>query len=242
MGSSEEISIHDLAGLVAAATGPAKAARRLWDPSGPNGQPRRRLATERTRAVLELRGHRAPTGGNPRGGRLVAPPCRTRFDGITGDLIALCLFLRPSPQAPPSPQHHTPRTLRRFPGGASEAIACVPVPATSRPPPVRSPSGRSWRRTSLTAVGLVLGSLSAPSPSRRRRPARRSTQEAAAPALVRCRGTGRIRDRRPPGRDSHPTNSSQRSGAEDIGHSFVPWGAGLGEVPAADVATTAAPQ
>jgi GDP-L-fucose synthase len=50
VGSSEEISIRDLADLVAGATG--YSGEIVWDPSRPNGQPRRRLATERARAVL----------------------------------------------------------------------------------------------------------------------------------------------------------------------------------------------
>ena len=41
LGSSEEISIHDLAKLVAGETGYSGAVR--WDASRPNGQPRRKL-------------------------------------------------------------------------------------------------------------------------------------------------------------------------------------------------------
>jgi GDP-L-fucose synthase len=43
LGSAEEITIRDLAGLVARATG--YGGEIVWDPSRPNGQPRRRLAT-----------------------------------------------------------------------------------------------------------------------------------------------------------------------------------------------------
>jgi GDP-L-fucose synthase len=50
VGSSEEIAIRDLADLVAAATG--YDGQIVWDPSRPNGQPRRRLATDRARALL----------------------------------------------------------------------------------------------------------------------------------------------------------------------------------------------
>ena len=50
MGSSEEIAIRDLADLVATATG--YDGEIVWDPSRPNGQPRRRLVTDRARALL----------------------------------------------------------------------------------------------------------------------------------------------------------------------------------------------
>jgi GDP-L-fucose synthase len=50
LGSGEELAIRDLAALVAAATGYRGEIR--WDPSKPNGQPRRRLATDRARAWL----------------------------------------------------------------------------------------------------------------------------------------------------------------------------------------------
>jgi GDP-L-fucose synthase len=50
VGSSEEIAIRDLADLVATATG--YDGEIVWDPSRPNGQPRRRLATDRARALL----------------------------------------------------------------------------------------------------------------------------------------------------------------------------------------------
>jgi GDP-L-fucose synthase len=50
LGSGEEIAIRDLAALVAAATG--YRGEIVWDTSRPNGQPRRRLATDRTRVWL----------------------------------------------------------------------------------------------------------------------------------------------------------------------------------------------
>ena len=50
LGSGEEIAIRDLAALVAAATG--YRGEVVWDPSKPNGQPRRRLATARARDWL----------------------------------------------------------------------------------------------------------------------------------------------------------------------------------------------
>jgi len=50
LGSGEEISIEDLAALVAKATG--YQGEVLWDPSQPNGQPRRRLDITRARQLL----------------------------------------------------------------------------------------------------------------------------------------------------------------------------------------------
>jgi GDP-L-fucose synthase len=50
LGSGEEIAIGDLAALVARATG--YRGEVVWDTSKPNGQPRRRLATDRARALL----------------------------------------------------------------------------------------------------------------------------------------------------------------------------------------------
>jgi GDP-L-fucose synthase len=47
LGTGEEISIRELAGLVAGATG--FAGETVWDESKPNGQPRRRLDTSRAR-------------------------------------------------------------------------------------------------------------------------------------------------------------------------------------------------
>jgi GDP-L-fucose synthase len=57
VGSGEEISIRDLAELVAEATG--FEGELVWDSSKPNGQPRRRLDTSRAE---ELFGFRAHTG------------------------------------------------------------------------------------------------------------------------------------------------------------------------------------
>jgi GDP-L-fucose synthase len=50
LGSGQELTIRDLAALVASATG--YRGEVVWDPSKPNGQPRRRLATDRARAWL----------------------------------------------------------------------------------------------------------------------------------------------------------------------------------------------
>ena len=50
LGSGEEIAIGNLAALVATATG--YRGEVVWDTSKPNGQPRRRLATDRARALL----------------------------------------------------------------------------------------------------------------------------------------------------------------------------------------------
>jgi GDP-L-fucose synthase len=50
LGSGEEIAIGNLAALVARATG--YRGEVVWDTSKPNGQPRRRLATDRARALL----------------------------------------------------------------------------------------------------------------------------------------------------------------------------------------------
>ena len=50
LGSGEEIAIGELAALVARATG--YRGEVVWDSSKPNGQPRRRLATDRARALL----------------------------------------------------------------------------------------------------------------------------------------------------------------------------------------------
>jgi GDP-L-fucose synthase len=50
LGSGEEIAIGELAALVAGATG--YRGEVVWDTTKPNGQPRRRLATDRARALL----------------------------------------------------------------------------------------------------------------------------------------------------------------------------------------------
>lgn len=50
LGSGEEITIRDLAALIARTTG--YRGEVVWDPSRPNGQPRRRLATARAREWL----------------------------------------------------------------------------------------------------------------------------------------------------------------------------------------------
>jgi GDP-L-fucose synthase len=52
LGSGEEISIKDLATLVALATGYREAI--AWDPDRPNGQARRRLDTSRARDLLDF--------------------------------------------------------------------------------------------------------------------------------------------------------------------------------------------
>src|SRR5439155_1851249 len=53
VGSGEEISIRDLAGLVADVTG--FDGELFWDPSKPNGQPRRRLDTSRAEKLFGFR-------------------------------------------------------------------------------------------------------------------------------------------------------------------------------------------
>jgi GDP-L-fucose synthase len=53
LGTGEEIAIRDLAALVAELTGYEGAIR--WDPSRPNGQPRRRLDTSRALALFGFR-------------------------------------------------------------------------------------------------------------------------------------------------------------------------------------------
>lgn len=53
VGTGEEIAIRDLAALVADATG--FAGRIRWDPSRPNGQPRRRLETSRAERLFGFR-------------------------------------------------------------------------------------------------------------------------------------------------------------------------------------------
>ena len=102
-----------------------------------------------------------------------------------------------------------------------------------------SPSGRSWRRTSLTAVGLVLALISAltlsakaTSPS--------APEPAAAPALL---GVGARADSGPASAQQAATRRLESAVGRqfNIGHSFVPWGAGLGEVPAANVAAGRTP-
>jgi GDP-L-fucose synthase len=52
VGSGAEISIQELAALVAGTTG--YQGETIWDPSHPNGQPRRALDTGRARALLEF--------------------------------------------------------------------------------------------------------------------------------------------------------------------------------------------
>jgi hypothetical protein len=102
-----------------------------------------------------------------------------------------------------------------------------------------SPSGRSWRRTSLTAVGLVLAligaltlSAKATSPS--------APEPAAAPALL---GVGAWADSGPASVQQAATQRLETAIGRpfNIGHSFVPWGAGLGDVPAANLAAGRTP-
>jgi GDP-L-fucose synthase len=57
LGSGEEITIKDLAALVAAASGYRGQIR--WDRSRPNGQPRRRLDSTRARELLGFQAHTA---------------------------------------------------------------------------------------------------------------------------------------------------------------------------------------
>ena len=102
-----------------------------------------------------------------------------------------------------------------------------------------SPSGRSWRRTSLTAVGLVLALIGALTLSAKAT-SPPGPQPAAAPALL---GVGARADSGPPSAQQAATRRLETAiGRQfNIGHSFVPWGAGLGEVPAANVAAGRTP-
>jgi parallel beta-helix repeat protein len=100
-------------------------------------------------------------------------------------------------------------------------------------------SGRRWRRTSLTGVGLVLAlvaaltlsanAISPPPP-----------EPAPAPALL---GAGGQADSGTAAAQQEATRRLETAIGRtlNIGHSFVPWGAGLGELPAANVAAGRTP-
>jgi Right handed beta helix region/Glycosyl hydrolase family 26 len=127
-----------------------------------------------------------------------------------------------------------PRHTVRQPGGPRH----VRAPRSDRGGLSATPE-RRWRRTSLTAVGLVLAliaaltlSANAINPS--------APEPAPAPALL---GAGAQAD--------SGTMSAQQAATRrletaigrqlNIGHSFVPWGAGLGGVPAANLAAGRTP-
>jgi parallel beta-helix repeat protein len=94
-----------------------------------------------------------------------------------------------------------------------------------------APGGR-WRRNTVTAVGLVLAliaaitlsakAISPPAPKPAPAPALLGVGAWAAPATAQQEATRRLE-----------TAIGRRL---DIGHSYVPWGAALGEAPAANVA------
>jgi parallel beta-helix repeat protein len=101
------------------------------------------------------------------------------------------------------------------------------------------PSGTSWRRTSLTAVGLVLALIGALTISAKATGSS-APEPAAAPALL---GVGARAGSGPASAQEAATRRLETAiGRQfNIGHSFVPWGAGLGEVPAANVAAGRTP-
>jgi parallel beta-helix repeat protein len=124
--------------------------------------------------------------------------------------------------------------------------ACQPVgprhvraPRCSNRGDLSAPSGGRWRRTSLTAVGLVLALIAAltlsanaigpPAP-----------EPAPAPALL---GAGAQADSGTAAAQQEATRRLETAIGRtlNIGHSFVPWGAGLGELPAANLAAGRTP-
>jgi parallel beta-helix repeat protein len=127
-----------------------------------------------------------------------------------------------------------PRHAVRQPGGPRH----VPAPRSDRGD-LSATSGRRWRRTSITAVGLVLALIAAltltanainpPAP-----------EPAPAPALL---GAGAQADSGTVSAQQAATLRLEKAiGRQlNIGHSFVPWGADLGGVPAANVAAGRTP-
>jgi GDP-L-fucose synthase len=61
LGTGEEITIRELAELVAEDTG--FEGEIVWDRTKPNGQPRRRLEVSRAEELFGFRAHTAPAGG-----------------------------------------------------------------------------------------------------------------------------------------------------------------------------------
>jgi hypothetical protein len=111
------------------------------------------------------------------------------------------------------------------------------VPASGGPHP--APPGGRWRRGTLTAVGLVLALIAALTLSAKAT-GPSAPEPAAAPALL---GVGAQADSGPATAQQAATRRLETAiGRQfNIGHSFVPWGAGLGEVPAANVAAGRTP-
>ena len=147
-------------------------------------------------------------------------------------------------------QQQAPNTASS-PGGASEAIACVPVPVM----PAASPAARATSAPrqdhaahrqppvalapdNLTAVGLVLALIAAltlaanavspPTP-----------EPAPAPALLGA-GASAISGTAA-SREATRRLETAIGRQLNIGHSFVPWGADLGELPAANLAAGRTP-
>ena len=107
------------------------------------------------------------------------------------------------------------------------------TPAAPSPPRPAGPGAAT-----LTAVGLVLALIGALTLSAKA--IGPPSQPASAPALL---GAGARADwgRRPPSRRPPGRLETAIGRKLNIGHSFVPWGAGLGEVPAANVAAGRTP-
>jgi hypothetical protein len=101
------------------------------------------------------------------------------------------------------------------------------------------PSGGRWRRPTLTAVGLVLALIGALTLSAKA-VSPPAPEPASAPALL---GAGAWADSGTAAAQQAATRRLETAiGRQlNIGHSFVPWGAGLGEVPAANVAAGRTP-
>jgi hypothetical protein len=127
-----------------------------------------------------------------------------------------------------------PRHAARRPGGPRHLHAPRhdrgDLPATS---------GRGWRRSGLTAVGLVLALIAAltlsanaisPPPP----------EPAPAPALL---GTGARVDSGTAAAQQEATRQLETAIGRtlNVGHSFISWGAGLGELPAANLAAGRTP-
>jgi hypothetical protein len=100
-------------------------------------------------------------------------------------------------------------------------------------------AGSCWRRTTFTAVGLVLALIGALALSAKAT-SPPPPEPATAPALL---GAGAPADSGTAAAQQAATRRLETAiGRQlNIGHSFVPWGAGLGEVPAANVAAGRTP-
>jgi hypothetical protein len=100
-------------------------------------------------------------------------------------------------------------------------------------------SGRRWRRTTLTAVGLVLALIGALTLSAKA-VSPPTPEPASAPALL---GAGAWAGSRTAAAQQAASRRLETAIGRtlNIGHSFVPWGAGLGELPAANLAAGRTP-